>query len=270
MNKKIMIAILLIVTAVSAAAEIDEPNNTYVLIVGGINKDPEERQSKDKAVTRLQKIFLKNANIPSGRIKILVSDNSFVHKKTGLSTAENLKKIIDELASIVKASDRFIFYYIGQANVISAKLRLNLPGEDITHEQLAELINEIKASRKVIILDCPHAGLTVRKMSGPGRVVLCGSRSDQPYSPRFSEYFVPAMIDIAADVNGDEKISLLEAFTMASQQVDELYRSQDLLKTENPVLEDDGDGIPSQQPWRYEVEENDGLTASKIFLTEDG
>ena len=103
-------------------------------------------------------------------------------------------------------------------------------------------------------------------MTGPGRIAIFGARSDQPYSTRFSEYFVPALVDITADTNGDSNISLLEAFTLASMQLDDLYRLQDLLKTENPVLDDDGDGIPSQQPWRYEQEENDGLAASKFFL----
>jgi len=269
MKKTIIIAMLLIGTAVSVIAETDVPPKTCVLIVSGINKDPEERQTKDKAVIKLQKFFLNDANIPSDCVKVLVDKNSFVRQSTGLSTAENLKKTIAKLALLVKPSDRFIFYYIGQANVISTKLRFNLPGEDMTHEQLAVLINSIKASEKVIIIDCPQAGLTVKKLSAPGRIVLCGARSDQPYSPHFSEFFVPALTDIEADTDIDGKISLLEAFTMTSQKIDQQFDAENLLKTENPILEDDGDGIPSQQPWRHELEENDGLTASKCFLAEE-
>ena len=64
---------------------------------------------------------------------------------------------------------------------------------------------------------------------------------------------------------------LFEQSTLRSTMVKniyDLYEKQNLLKTESPVLEDDGDGIPSQQPWQYKIEKNDGLNASEFFLFE--
>jgi hypothetical protein len=96
---------------------------------------------------------------------------------------------------------------------------------------------------------------------------VCGSRSDQRYSTRFSDYFVPALSEQTSDANGDGRISLLEAFTAASKRIDDLYREQDLMKTETPLIEDDGDGVPSQEPWDYEKEGHDGLVASRFFFS---
>jgi hypothetical protein len=273
--KRIIIVISLIFANNSGTAEAPgteqnhgpaEGKNTYVLIISGINKDPGERLAKDKAVMSLRKFFLDNAKVKSDRLSVLVDSRSSACKDSKTSTAENLKKMTSELAAAVKPADRFIFYYAGQANVVTEKLRLNLPGEDITHEQLAEWMNGIKASSMLIVLDCPGAGLAAKAMAGRGRIVISGCRSDQHYSTQFSEYFVPALVDNKSDTDGDGKVSLLEAFTFASKQLDDFYRERHLLKTETPVLEDNGDGVPSRQPWRYKQDSKDGLAASKFFL----
>jgi len=273
--KKVISIIFLICTSLLGIAETldaqsgskpTERQNTYVLIVSGINKDPNERQAKDKAVMNLRKFFLDNAKVEPNRLSILVGSSSSGRKDSKLSTAGNLKETIHTLSDVVKPADRFIFYYVGQANVVVETLRLNLPGADITHKQLAEWMKAIKASSVLIVLDCPGAGLSAKVLTGQGRIVICGSRSDQHYSTRFSQYFIPALVDIKGDTDGDGKVSLLEAFTCASRQLDDLYREQQLLKTETPVLEDNADGIPSWQPWRYKQDNKDGLAASKFFF----
>ncbi|MCF7956100.1 MAG: hypothetical protein K9M75_09885 [Phycisphaerae bacterium] len=274
MKKKIKLIILIILSlqAGNAIADIAaDPNlsgDTYVMIVGGVNKDPEQRQAADKAVMVLRKMLLDDGGVAADRLKVLVDVTSFARKNAQISNAENLRNTIAGMAKAVKSNDRFIFYYVGQANIVNSVLRLNLPGKDMTHEELAGELKKIKPAQMLIVLDCPGAGLVVKPMTAKNRIIVCGARSDQPYSPRFSEYFLPALIDEAADTDLDEKVSLLEAFTLTSKNIHKLYEKQELLKTETPLLEDDGDGIPSQEPWQYKIEKNDGLTASKFFLIE--
>ena len=274
--KKVIVAIFLICTGIFGIARaVDaqsdskptEKQSTYVLIIGGINRDPNERQVKDKAVVNLRKFFLDNAKVESKRLRVLVDKNSSVRKGSKISTAENLKKTMDSLAATIKPTDRFIFYYMGQANVVVETLRLNLPGKDITHKQLGKWIEQIKTSSILIVLDCPGAGLAAKAMTGEGRIVICASKADQRYSTRFSEYFVPALVDNENDTDDDGKVSLLEAFTSASKKLDDFYRQRYLLTTETPVLEDNGDGVASQQPWRYKQNKKDGLAASKFFFS---
>ena len=261
--------------AVAGAAGVErkskpaETKNTYALIICGINKDPKERLAKHKAVTNLRSFFLNNAKLKPARLSVLVADNSFIVKGSKISDAENLKKTIKNLAAKVQSEDRFIFYYAGQANIVAGKLRLNLPGEDITHEQLVEWINQIRASSMLLVLDCPGAGMAVKALTGQGRIVIGACTAEQHYSTRFSEYFVPSLLDSKSDTDGDGKVSLLEAFTFASKQLDDWYFSRLFLKTEIPVLEDNSDGFPSQQPWRYKQGNTDGREASKFFLSEE-
>jgi len=265
------IAIVIILTATSIHAGSDKPSenaNTHALIVTGINKNVEDRQAKDKAVVDLRDFFLKNTTVKSDRLVVLANSRSLVRDNSQVSTAENLNERIDAFATRVKAGDRFVFYYVGQANIANEKLRLNLPGPDITHEQLAQSLSGIKASSMLIVLDCPDAGLAVKALTGKDRIIIAGSTAEQPYSTRFSEYFVPALADSQSDANDDGKISLLEAFTSASKKLDDFYRRMGLLKTETPVLDDNADGQASDQPWKHELDGSDGLMASKFFLSD--
>jgi len=241
-------------------------NKTYALVVSGISKDPQDRSAKSGAVSDLQKFLLDNPEITPETLSVLTADDLPTNNGLGTSTAENIQKAIKKIAAAVKPDDRFVFFYVGQANVVGEKLRFNLPGADITQEQLAQWIIEIKVSSMLIVLDCPGAGLAAKAMSGRGRVIICSCTAEQRYSTRFSEHFIPALADIKTDTNNDGKISVLEAFTIAWRQIDDWYRQKKLLTTETPVLEDDGDGQPSQQPWRYELDGTDGLAASQFYL----
>ena len=269
---KTIISILLVIVikfSLSNAMGVEQKQSgtTYVLIVSGINRDPNDRLAKSKAVAGLYQFFLNDAGVTPERLKVLVGNKSTTLKNSEISTAESLKRQMYKLAASVNPRDRFIFYYIGQANVVSETLRFNLPGPDITHKQMAEWINAVKASSMLIVLDCPCADLAVKALTGQGRIIIAASTAEQPYSTKFSEYFVPALIDKDGDTDGDGRISLLEAFTSASKGVDEFYRRQSLLTTETPVLEDNADGSASQQPWRYEQNKTDGMAASRFFLS---
>jgi len=275
MKKVIILLIFLKVISYSAIAgsvgiegnpKQKEDKKTYALVICGINKDPEERLAKNKAVTDLRSFFLNKAGIKPAYLNVLVPEGSFIDKNVKISNSENLKRTLENLANEIGPEDRFIFYYIGQANVGAGKLRFNLPGKDITHDQLSDWIKPIKAASMLLVLDCPGAGRAVKALTGKGRIIIGASMADQPYSTKFSEYFIPSLLDDRGDTDSDGRVSLLEAFTFASRQLDDWYFDQLFLKTETPVLEDNADGLPSQEPWRYKQDNTDGREASKFFF----
>ena len=277
MKKTITVILLTIMSELSfvdapGAQQSPEPaksEKTYVLIVSGINKNPKDRRAKDRAVMDLRRFFLDNAGIKPERLYMLVDRESTVRNGSKISTAENFREQMKKFTAAVNPADRFIFYYVGQANIVADKLRLNLPGADVTHEKLAEWINSIRASSMLIVLDCPGAGLAVKAVAGKGRIIIGACTAEQHYSTKFSEYFVPALLDEKTDTDADGRISLLEAFTSACRDLDDFYRRQSLLTTETPVLEDNGDGAASRQPWRYEQNRTDGLVASRFFFIDE-
>ncbi len=238
----------------------------YAIIAGGIHKDYEIRHEQHQLLERLKTTLLRDFGIQGGSLQIFSEPVTGDIQVNGTATAENLKTAFMHVAKRIQPEDRFLFYYMGQANAIQEDLRINLPGQDITHSELAAHLGEIHAATSVIIMDCPNAGLAIEQLTGPNRIVIASCRSDQPYSTHFSKYFIPALDNPNSDLNKDQRISLLEVFQSAAMSIDELYRKEDYMRTENALLEDNGDGIPSQHPWLYKEEEVDGERAARALL----
>jgi hypothetical protein len=221
---------------------------TFAVVVGGISKDANDRAAQDKTLADLQKYL-------STRAKSVQA----------ASTASSVKDAFDKLAAAAGPQDRLVFWYVGQANAVGGKLRFNLPGPDITHEDLAALLARIKAGTILVVLDCPNAAMAVKMLSSPGRVIVCASTQDQSYGTQFSRHFVPALLASESDADKDGRVSILEAFAAAARRIEQWYRDKQILPTETPCLDDNGDGTASERPWSR-AESADGVVASKLFL----
>ena len=254
---------------VSAGADEGSGTNegrTFAIIVTGISKEPQYSLSKGSSAAMLRAFLTGVARVEAEDLDVLLDSRPDRISDEGMSTAENIRKAVQAFGEKAGPRDRFLFFYMGQANVVGEDLRLNLPGPDITAKALAGWLESVNAAEMLIVLDCPGSGFAAKTLSGAGRAVVCACEAEQHYTTQFSEYFVPALQDPGSDGNGDGRVSVLEAFTSSSRLVDDWYRQRKLLTTETPVLEDDGDGIPSKRPWRYETDGADGRFAAQFFL----
>jgi hypothetical protein len=232
---------------------------TTVLIVSGISKDPNDQAIRNQAVSGLREHLLKRMSLDPQHLTILPAD---------ASTASRVSQALETAASTLGPDDRFVFYYLGQANAAGGDLRFNLPGPDMTPMDLAGRLNRLKAGTQLVVLDCPCAALATKALAAANRVIVCASAATQVYGTRFSTHFVHALAQPQTDANKDGKVSLLEAFTETAKEIEQWYRQKGILVTETPCLEDDGDGTASERPWKYETEGGDGLKASAFLLLE--
>jgi hypothetical protein len=254
----------------SASSGQAAPGRTYALVICGISKDPTERATKERIVNDLRTYLLEQAGVEPRRLTVLTPDSSPSSTAAQSPTADNIKKAIDSYASMVGPTDQFLFFYTGQANAVTGELRLNLPGPDIAHNDLAAWLNAVKTTRQLIILDCPCAAAAAKTLARRGRVILCAAHEDQPYATRFGTHFVPALAHAPNDTNHDGRVSVLEAFTAAARAVEQWYQERQLVQTETPCLEDDGDGAPAERPWRFAQDGADGARAAEFFLAPAG
>ena len=242
-----------------------DTSQTYVMLVGGLNGDPEQLRDKAQSITRLHRYFSETAGVPAANLTVWTAPESLAHHLGATSTRDALRAHVEALSKRIGPGDDLVFYYVGQANIVKEQLRLNLPGPDLTHEEVAEALAPMQAARMLIVLDCPGAGLATKALRGPNRIFIAGARSDQPHSTRFSQFFSVALGDAGSDLDSDGKVSLLEAFQIAAQNIDAIYRDQRLMKNETPLLEDDNDAEPSQAPWRFASTGKDGRHAATYF-----
>ena len=268
MNMKMRPLLLLtIVLGALPACHGAPPGRTWAVLASGLNKDPEEHQDKARAILTFQRYLLDEGQVSPDRLIVCMDPNSFAATdQTRPCDRSTLRHTLGTLAQSVTDQDRFVFYYVGQANRVQDTLRLNLPGPDLCHPDLVQDLNALKPASMLIILDCPCAGLAIAPLARKDRVIIAGAGSDQPLSTRFSQYFLPALADPVSDSNQDTRISVLEAFRVAVQQIDAFYDDRDLVATETPLLEDDADGIPSQRPWTFVTQGKDGQYADQWFF----
>jgi len=242
------------------------PGDTYAMIVSGIGKDPEDRLARDQIVRDLSSYLLEKALVRPDRLTVLVPGADAV----GSSTADRVAETIRVYASAMAPADRFVLYYAGQANAIGESLRLNLPGADITQGDLAKWLAGLKAGVQLVVLDCPYAAVAARALARPGRVIVLASAAEQAHATRFGLHFVPALARAQSDTDRDGRVSALEAFVAAAREIETWYQDRQLLPTETASIEDNGDGRPSERPWRYEQDGDDGRLAAGLVLAPEG
>jgi hypothetical protein len=156
--------------------------------------------------------------------------------------AEALEAALKKVAT--KSTGQFWLVLIGHGTFDGREVKFNLRGPDVTARQLAAWCQSIQ--RELIFIDggsC-SAGF-MQPLAGQKRIIITGTKSaDEIYYTRFGEFFAPAIAgDLAADLNQDQQVSLIEAFRHACKQVASFYETEERLATEHALIDDNGDGL---------------------------
>jgi hypothetical protein len=72
-------------------------------------------------------------------------------------------------------------------------------------------------------------------------IITATSTAAQKYHSRFAPAFIQALTANEADMDKNNRISFLEAFTYASRLVGEHYKQTGFMATENALIDDNGD-----------------------------
>jgi hypothetical protein len=108
----------------------------------------------------------------------------------------------------------------------------------------------------------------VKVLSGPNRTIITATKTGfERNETMFARFFVEAFTGDGADVDKNERISMLEAFNYARLQVVRAYEEEDKLLTEHALLDDNGDGEGSTEP---DPRKTDGAQAQTLFLAGTG
>jgi hypothetical protein len=138
---------------------------------------------------------------------------------------------------------------IGHGTFDGQTARFNLRGPDLSAAELARWL--APATRPLAVINCASASAPfLKSLAGENRVVLTATKSGYEYNfSRFGDYLSAAIANPRADLDKDDQTSLLEAFLMASADVEEFYRSEARLPTEHALLDDNGDGLGTPADW---------------------
>jgi hypothetical protein len=202
----------------------------YYVTVAGLGGEPDYEQRFTALAKDLDKLF-----------KAAASDAHVYTLTGGDATKAHLTETLAQIAHEAKAEDEFTLIFIGHGSYDGEEYKFNLPGPDISGEDLAILCDRIPAKRQLIVNTTSASGGSVGALQKAGRIVIAATKTGtEKNATVFARYWVDALRDASADTDKNEAITALEAFVYADRKTAAFYESQKRLATEHAVFEDTG------------------------------
>jgi hypothetical protein len=225
----------------------------YYVTVSGLGGEPDYEQRFTALAKDLDKLFKAASN--DARVYTLTGSDA---------TKARLSDTLGQIAREAKPEDEFTLILIGHGTYDGEVYKFNLPGPDISGEDLAILCDRIAARRQLIVNTTSASGGSIGALQKAGRIVIAATKTGtEKNATVFARYWVDALRDGSADTDKNETISALEAFVFADQKTAAFYESQKRLATEHAVIEDTG----KKEAVRAASRENgEGLLAANFVL----
>ena len=244
---------LCVVLGYACLAAIPARAASYYVTVAGLGGEPDYEQRFTALAKDLDKLLKDSGG------------DAHVYTLTGgEATKAHLTETMNTIAREAKADDTLIVTLIGHGSYDSVEYKFNLPGPDISGEELATLCDRVAAKRQLIVNTTSASGGSIGALQKPGRIVITATKTGtEKNATVFARYWVDALRDASADVDKNEAISVLEAFQYADRKTASFYESQKRLATEHAMIEDTGkkEGVRAAS-----TENGEGLLASNFVL----
>ncbi|HEY7056869.1 MAG TPA: C13 family peptidase [Vicinamibacterales bacterium] len=255
---------LVVTLAVLCAPVAASAQATHLLIVVGLAGDPEHGELFRKWGSKLVDAATTKLGVPKENVAYLSDEDTPVAPATGRSTREEVAKAFAALASKAGEDDTVMIVLFGHGTFDGKIAKFNLPGPDMSPADFAPLLAHLRSKRIVFVDTASASGPFVEALSGPGRIVLAATRTGaEKFATLFGGPFVDAFSTEAADTDRNGRVSVLEAFSYAKQQVAAEYQREGLLQTEHALLDDNGDKEGSMDPG---PQAKDGQAAAALSL----
>ena len=254
-------AALLGLTAASAAAQA----RTHVVIIVGIGGTQEFRESFHAEASTIYDALVERHGIPEDDIvylgeRVEVAPDMISDRSTRATVLE----VLGEIAQRAEPSDRVLVVMIGHGTESGGEPSFNVSGPDLTPTDFSLAAVAFPTQTLALVHTGSASGGWVQPLAGTNRVIITATRSAREQNAtEFGQFFAEAISGEGSDLDHDGRISLLEAFVYARDEVARHYEAENELLTEHAVLEDDGDGRGITEA---SLESPDGRLASTFAI----
>jgi hypothetical protein len=256
---------LIVTLLAGAAAPAAAQARTHVLIVVGIGGTAEFRESFHAEAAKIYTALVDQHGVAKEDVVYLGETVDVAPEMiSDRSTRANVLKVLGEIAQEAGPSDKVLVVLIGHGTESGGEAQLNLPGPDLTPTDFGLAAVAFPTQPLALVHTGSASGGWVEPLAGPNRIVIAATRTAREQNAtEFGQFFAAALSGEGADLDHDERVSLLEAFLYAKQEVERYYQEQNELLTEHAVLDDNGDGTGSTDAG---PEGPDGVLASTFAL----
>jgi hypothetical protein len=214
--------------------------DTYLLVINGVEGDAEHGEQFHKWATALIDAAKNKGGIPEANITYL-SDKPErdAARIRGKSSGENVTSAFADLAMRARPSDEVFIVLFGHGSFDGQKAALNLPGPDLYVPDYLKLLDKIRSSRLVFVNTASSSGEFAKGLAGPGRTIVTATRTGgERNETRFPQYFVEAFTGEGADSDRNGRVSVQEAFEYARTKVQQAFEKEGYILSEHATLQD--------------------------------
>jgi hypothetical protein len=256
-----------LVAVLAVLATIATPSGaaTHLLVISGLGGEESFSKSFHEWSTSLIDSAVASG-VPEANVVYLAEDPARdAERIDGAARKETIESTLLKMGESAGTGGELWIVIFGHGSARGDEATINLPGPDLSGSELAAMIERLPVERVAIANASSASADFVERLSGPGRAIVTATRSiSERHAPTFGGFFSEGFKDQRADVDKDERVSLLEAFDYARIAVARAFEEDGRMATEHPMLDDNGDRKGSLEP--KATGDADGLLASRLFL----
>jgi len=237
----------------------------YVVILAGAAIEERYKKQIESWALRLHDVLTEDYRYEADQIVLLMDQADPSDARVyGSSRAENIGNALQGLKEVVNPGDQLFIFLLGHGTSDEEAAKFVIRGRDITAREVAAML-ETFSEQDIVLVNAASASYPFCAfLSGAGRVIVSATRTAaEKYDTMFAEFFIAALADHTGDRDKNRRVSIWEAFRFASQKVESWYADQNRIPTEHAVLDDNGDGIFSDDPG---PSADDGMLAQIAYL----
>jgi hypothetical protein len=202
--------------------------STRALVVTGVSGEPRLAQQFERDAAALRDALSKRFG---ATVTVLTEGSSPRSDKAGITGA------LQALAGNTRAGDQVLIVLIGHGSAQSGEARFNVPGPDITADEIARALEQLDKRNVAVVVATSSSGAFISPLNGAGRVIVTATKSGgQNEEVVFAEHFAKALREDVADVNKDGAVTLAEAFEYTKREVARFYQQGNRIATEQATL----------------------------------
>ncbi|WP_161604604.1 caspase family protein [Roseiconus nitratireducens] len=225
----------------------------YAVIIVGLPGDEQHRQTFDHQADIWRDWSIRRLRFPPENVSVL--------RNLG---AEQIVQTLRDLSDRSEPSDALWVFFIGHGNHDQNNAWFHLPGPDLNAAEWGAQFANFSCDRQVFWMTQPASGKFFAPLSRPGRIVMTatdgqGEVNETRFPKHLAEWMAadlqrseesaPVGLSDEADpdaANGSASLSVKQLFVEVAKSVRDSYEQENLLATEHPQLDDNGDGIGSE------------------------
>ena len=201
----------------------------YVTIIQGLDGSPKYHQQFSEQAEKLR--VAAETVTSNNRVKFMYGDDA---------TRDNILSFFQNLSKSTNNNDRIAVFMIGHGSFDGIEYKFNIPGPDITAEDIVTIMDEQPAGIQLLVNTSSASGVLNNGLKKDSRVLITATRSgNERLATRFGAYFFDAFEDPSADINKNNAITAQEAFDYAEREVKDYFEYEGQLATEHSVISGD-------------------------------